>query len=152
MEALKEARAEAATIAAKLRVRKAMLAKEPRNVDLVLKKGYMVRLFRKNDNGYTGPYLVARIDGTQVFVIVKDLKAQHNLDQFIPAAEYDRLVNGDKPMEVLFTVTKQFRSTKPNPKTKRAEVLIHGIIRRMPWLPSVRRLKTSSNEVPGKWS
>lgn len=46
MEALGKARAEAATITAQLRVRKAMLSKVPRNVDLVLQRGDMVRVFR----------------------------------------------------------------------------------------------------------
>ena len=111
MEALKEARAEAATITAKLRVRKAILAKTPRNVDLVLNRGDMVRVYRETDRCYTGPYPIHRVEGTQVFLIINNHEVKHNIDQVIPAKDYDDLVNGDYAMKNLYTSTKQFRST-----------------------------------------
>ena len=128
MEALKEARAEAATITARLRVRKALLAKTPRNVDLVLHKGDMVRVYRETDRCYTGPYPVQRVDGTQVYLIVNDHEVQHNIDQVIPATDYENLVNGDYMMKSLFTATKQFQSRKPMRACPVANILINEIL------------------------
>ena len=49
----------------------------------------MVRVYRETDRCYKGPCPVQRVDGTQVFVIVKDHEVQHNIDQVIPVKEYD---------------------------------------------------------------
>lgn len=151
MEAFEESRAKAASIAANLRVRKPMLAKVPRNFDLVL----MDRVFRETDKYWTGPYPVERDDETQVYVIVKDNKFQHNLDQVVPAEEYDRLVNGGKPMEVFLKATKQFRLMKPkmmSSKPKSCILETHEFIRRTLLYKSVRNLKLLSTVAPGKWS
>lgn len=61
-EALKFARTEAQTIIAQFRVRKSMLAKILRNVDLILQSGDTVRVYRETDRKYTGPYTMKRID------------------------------------------------------------------------------------------
>ena len=128
MEALKEARAEAATITAQLRVRKAMLAKVPRDVDLVLKRGDMVRVYRETDKKYTGPFPVERVDGTKVFVIVNGHEVQHNLDQVILSKEYDNLVNGESSIDLFYTAIKQFRSTKPRHKLKDFDIYITKVL------------------------
>lgn len=99
-----------------------MISKVPRNVNLV--KEDMVRVFIETEKCYSGPYPVERIDGSQLFKLVKDHEAQHNLDQVMPAAEYDRLVNGDKPMNILLTATNVIRSNKPNASSKRSDVFI----------------------------
>ena len=89
MEALKNARAEAEAISAKLRVRKAILAKATRNVYLFLHPGDLVRVYRETEKRYTGPYPVIRVEGTQVFITVKNREVQHNLDHVMLAKEYN---------------------------------------------------------------
>ena len=47
-----------------------MLAKVQRNVDLVLNRGDVVRVYRKTDRKYAGLYPVECLDGNQVFLII----------------------------------------------------------------------------------
>lgn len=105
-----------------------MLAKVPRNVELVLNGGDMVRVYRETDRNYAGPYPVQCIDGTQVFVLVNDREVQHSLDRVVLAKECDDLLNGDSLLNVLYASTKQFRSTKPKRKPSRPEVMITEVL------------------------
>lgn len=122
MKHLKSARYEAATITAQLRVRKAMLAKVPKNVDLILNCGDMVRVFRKTDKKYLGTYPVDRVQGSQVFVIVNDNEVQHNPDQVVPSKEYEYLVNG------LGHSINQFQSTKIKKKHSPPGIFITEVL------------------------
>ena len=148
MEALKNARAEAAAITAQIRVRKALLAKVPRNVDLVLKRGDLVRVFRETDKRYTEPYPVERVDGTQVFIIVNNQEVQHNIDQVMLATDFDNLVNGESSLETLFAATKQFRSTKSSRIPHQPVVLITEVLHpRDPRNHTSEALKSKRKEI-----
>lgn len=89
-----------------------MLSKVPRNVDLVLTRGDMFHEYRETDKKYMGPYLVERVYGTQVFLIVKDHEVQHNIDQVILASDCENVVNGDYSMDKLLTSTSKCRSAR----------------------------------------
>ncbi|MEM6805931.1 MAG: reverse transcriptase domain-containing protein, partial [Bacteroidota bacterium] len=115
MRAIQIARTEMSTITSELRIRKAMLSKVPRNANLTLKPGEKVRVFRETDKKYLGPYPVVRVDGKQVFVLVKDKEVQHSIHQVLPASEYDKILNGDKVIDELQTMFSSFTSRPRHP-------------------------------------
>lgn len=104
-----------------------MLSKVPRNVDLVIQRGDLIRVYRETKKKYLGPYPVSRVDGTQVFVIIKGHEVQHSLDQVVLASDYENLINGDAYIDELFNSAKKFRSPKPKSEDP-PEILITEII------------------------
>ena len=93
MNALQETLSEAENITAKLRIRKALLAKTPRIVNLIRsEKEIQFEFIKKHTDATKDPTLSQRVDGTQIFVILKDHKVQHNIDQVIAVKEYVNLV------------------------------------------------------------
>lgn len=88
------ARKEMATTTAELRLKKALLYKVPRNAELTVETGDMVRIYRETDKRDIGPFPVIRIDDKQVFVIQNDREVQHSFHQVLPADKYDSIVNG----------------------------------------------------------
>lgn len=79
MQALEIARKEYATITAELRIRKALMSRDPRNTDLISRQD-QVRVFRETDKKYIGPFPVIRVDGKQIFVNDKDNENQFRLN------------------------------------------------------------------------
>ncbi|MEM1283154.1 MAG: reverse transcriptase domain-containing protein [Chlamydiota bacterium] len=110
MRALEVARAEMSTVTSELRIRKAMLSKVPRNADLVLNPGDMVRVFRETDRKYLGPYPVIRVDGKQVFILINDKEIQHSIHQVLHASEYDKIANGELLLDEMKTMFSSFIS------------------------------------------
>lgn len=105
-----------------------MIAKVSRNVDLILNQSDMVVVYRETNKKYTGIYPLQCVQGTQVFVIINDHELQHNLDQVVPRKDYENLINGDSPINILYTSTKQFRSTKPKEKLSKPEIMITEVL------------------------
>ena len=62
MKALQQARIEMSTITVDLRIKRAMLSRVSRNTDVIFQPGDKVRVFRKTDRKYVGPFPVIRVD------------------------------------------------------------------------------------------
>ncbi len=84
-----------AIITAGVRIRKAHSSRVPRNADLVIEVGDLVRVFRENDKRYVGPYPVIRVDGTHMFIIDKHREVKFNKHLVLPATTYDKIVSGE---------------------------------------------------------
>jgi len=131
MLALQEARKEMATITAELRLKKALLSKVPRNADLTVETGDMVRIYRETDKKYIGPFPVIRMDGKQVYVIQNDREVQYSLHQILPAVKYDSMVNGTYVTDILRAVTPSLKSSiKTKDTDSTAKVMITEILHR----------------------
>lgn len=112
MRALLHARKEMSTITAELRIRRALMSKAPRNVDIVIEPGDKVRVFRETDRKYIGPFPVIRVDKKQIFVLQKDVEKQYSLHQVLRADSFDRIINGDSKLDDLHEMMTQFVSSQ----------------------------------------
>lgn len=116
MVALNAARQEMAEITAELRIKKALSTRIPRNSDLILTKGDMVRVYRETDRKYVGPYPVSHVDDKQVFVIINEKETKFSVHQVIRADDFENMINGSYRISELSELLKQFvsRPTKTN--------------------------------------
>ncbi len=130
MIAMQKAKSEMETITAALRIRRALLSKVPRNADLKLSIGDKVKIFRESGKKYIGPFPITRIDGKQIFVLDRDKEVQYSIHQLVLAKEYDKILNGDETIESLYTMTRQFKTSKraQNPRGDPYQVHITEII------------------------
>ena len=88
----------------------------------------MFRVFWETDECSTEPYPVERVEGTQVFITVKGHELRHILDKVILVEEFNRLFNGDSSINTLYSVTRQFRSTKPKGSSTKPNVYITEVL------------------------
>ena len=75
---MKSARREMNINTAELRIRKAVSSRVPRNPDLVIEVGDLVRVFSETERRYVGPYPVIRVDGAHVFIIDNHREVKFN--------------------------------------------------------------------------
>lgn len=118
MRALNEARREMASVTAELRIRKALLSRAPRNVDVVLEPGDKVKVYRETDRKYIGPFPVLRINGKQVVVLQNDTEKKFSLHKVIRIDQYERIINGDIQLEELREMMGQFKSQPAHENSK----------------------------------
>ena len=74
MDAMQSSRRAMAIITAELRIRKALSLRIPRNADLVIEVGDLVRVFCETNKRYIRPYSVIHVDGNHVFIIGNHLE------------------------------------------------------------------------------
>lgn len=109
---LYETKKEMASITSELRIQNALLKRVPRNSNLILEPGDMVRVFRETNRKYMGPFPVIRVDEKNVFVIQKDIEKQYSLHQVLKADYYEKVINGDAHLEELQEILSYFVSQK----------------------------------------
>ena len=113
MDAMQLARWETAIITAELRIRKALSSRVPRNADLVIEIGDLVRVFRDTDKRYVGPYPVIRVDGTHVFIIGNHREVKFNKHQVLPASTYVNIISGEHLVTTLHSSLSKLSSNRP---------------------------------------
>lgn len=90
-------------VAAELHIRRVMPSRIPRNADIVIEVGYLVRVYRATNRRYAGLYSVIRIDGRQIFVIFNDHEKKFSKHRVPHAAVYDNITNEENLVEDLHT-------------------------------------------------
>lgn len=128
MAALRNARAEMATITAELRVRKALMSKIPTAASYVINPGEQVWVYRETDKRYIGPHPVIRVEDKQVFILVGNKEVQHSIHQVIPDQDFQKLTNETCFMDIPHSAMIQFKSNHRLHKRDTQEVLIQEII------------------------
>ena len=91
---MQSARSEMAIISAELRIRKALSSRVPRNADLGIEVGELVRVFRETDKYNFGSYPVIRVAGTHVFIIDNHREVKFNKQHVLPTSTYDNIISG----------------------------------------------------------
>ncbi len=99
--AFERARNEMATVVAELRLKTALASRILQNADLSVAAGDSVRVLRETDKRYVGPFQIIRVHSNQVFFLQGNREVQFDIQQVLPAAEYDDIVNGQKLMDTL---------------------------------------------------
>ncbi len=124
MDAMQSDRREMAIITAELQIRKALSSRVPRNADLVIEVGDLVRVFRENDKRYVGPYPVIRVDGTHVFIIDNHREVKFNKHQVLPASTYENNKSGEHFVTTLHSLLSKLSSNRlcKSPTVNRKEI------------------------------
>ncbi len=110
---MQAARREIASITTELRIRKALMSCVPRNSDLVIEVGDLVRIFRETDERYIGPYPVIGVDGTHVFIFDNHREVKFNEHQVLPATTNDSIVSGEHLVTTLHSSLPKLSSNRP---------------------------------------
>ncbi len=83
INALSRARQEMAKVVSKMLVLKALTPRIPRSAELKIKRGDKFRIYRETYKKYVEPYPVIRVDGKQLFVVIKDREVHFRVHQAI---------------------------------------------------------------------
>ncbi len=113
MDAMHAALREMLIITAELRIRKALSSHVPRNADLVIEVGDLVRVFRETEKRYVGPYTVITVSGTHVFINDNHREVKFNKHQLLPACTYDNIISGEHLVTTLHSSLPKLSSNRP---------------------------------------
>ncbi len=133
VDAMQSARREMAIVTAELRIRKALSSHVPRNADLVVEVGDLVRVFRETGKRYVGPYPVILVDVNHVFINENYLKVKFNKHQVLPATTYGRIMSVEHLVPSLHSSLPKLSPNRPckssivNPK-ENSRVLITEVL------------------------
>ena len=119
MRAMQSAWREMAIITAELRIRKALSSRVPRNADLVIEAGDLIRVFHETHKRYVGPYPVIRVDGTHMFIIDNYSEVKFNKHQVLPASTYGNIISGKHLVTALHSSPPKLSSNLPCPQRDR---------------------------------
>ncbi len=113
IDVMQPVRLEMAIITVEIRIRKDLSSRGPRNADLLIDVGELVRVFHETDKLSVGPFPVIRVHGTHVYIVDNHREANFIEHQVLLATTYDSIISGEHLMTTVHSSLPQSSSNLP---------------------------------------